>query len=77
MSPERMQYTAELRAMHEDISRRSRRSFLAAFAVRGTFLFLLAVAASYAQTVRTADAQPFITSPLPGKQNASLSTARW
>jgi pimeloyl-ACP methyl ester carboxylesterase len=71
MSPERMQYTAEFRAMHEDISRRSRRNFLAAFAVGGTFLFLLAAAASYAQTVRAADAQLFIPSPLPGKQNAA------
>ena len=64
MSTEKMQYTAELRAMHEDISRRSRRSLLAAFAVGGTFLSPLVAAASYAQTIRTADAQPLITSPL-------------
>ena len=71
MSPERMQYAAKLRAMHEDVSSRTRRSILAASAVGGTFLFLLLAAASYAQTVRTADAQPFVTSPLPGKQNAA------
>ncbi len=70
MSPERMQHTAKLGAMHEAVSSRTRHSYLAASAVGGTFLFLLLAVASYAQIVRTADAQPFVTSPLHGKQNA-------
>jgi pimeloyl-ACP methyl ester carboxylesterase len=71
MSLERIQYTAKLRAMHEDVFSRTGRSFLAASAVCGTFLLLLLAAASYAQTVRTADGQAFVTSPLPAKQTAA------
>ena len=57
-------------ATHENVSNRTRRSFLAARAVGGAFLLLLPAAASYAQTVRTADAQAFVSSPLPEKQSA-------
>jgi len=56
MSLERKQYSAKLRAMHEDVSTRTRRSFLAGPAVGGTFVFLLLAAGGHAQTVRTADA---------------------
>ena len=71
MTLEQMQYTAKLRATHENVLSRTRRSFLAAPAVGGTFLLLLLAAASYAQTVRTADAQAFVTSPPPEKQSAA------
>jgi pimeloyl-ACP methyl ester carboxylesterase len=71
MTHKKMQYTARLRATHENVSSRTRRSFPAARAVGGAFLLLLPAAASYAQTVRTADAQAFVTSPLPEKHNAA------
>src|SRR5271157_1478932 len=70
MTRERIQHTARLRTTHEDVSNRTRRSFLTASAVGCTCLVLLA-AASYAQTVRTADAQAFVTSPIPAKQTAA------
>jgi hypothetical protein len=72
MTPEKMQYTDRLRAAHESVSNRTRRSFPAARAIGGALLLLLPAAASYAQTVRTADAQAFVSSPLPEKQ--SLAT---
>jgi hypothetical protein len=56
MTLEKMQYTAKLRATHENVLGRTRRSFLAAPAVGGSFLLLLLAAASYAQTVRPAGA---------------------
>ncbi len=56
MSAERKQYNAKLRAMHEDVSSRTGRSFHAGSAVGATFVFLLLAAASHAQTARTADA---------------------
>src|ERR1700728_399412 len=71
MTLEKMQYNARLRATHENVSSRTRPSFLAAPAVGGTFLLLLLAAASYAQTVPTADAQAFVSSPLRGKQSAA------
>jgi hypothetical protein len=71
MTNERIQYTPKLRATHEEISIRPRRSFLAPSAVGGTFLLLLLAAASCAQTVRAVDAQAFVTSPLPAKQTAA------
>jgi pimeloyl-ACP methyl ester carboxylesterase len=57
MSPERVQHTAKLRATHEDFSSRTRRSFLAASAIGGTCLLVLLAAASYAQTIPSAEAQ--------------------
>ena len=75
MHPERIQYTAKLRAMHEDVSSRTQRRFLAASAVGGTFLLLLLAAASYAQTVQTAGARALVTSSPPGKQNAAIRAA--
>jgi hypothetical protein len=66
-----MQSTAKLRTTHEDVSSRTCCSFLAASAVGGTFLLVLLAAASYAQTVRTVDAQAFVTSSLPAKQSAA------
>jgi hypothetical protein len=71
MNPERIPYTAKLRATHEDVSSRARRNVLAASAVGGTFLLLLLAAASYAQTVRTVDAQAFVTGALPAKMPCS------
>jgi len=71
MNPERIPYTAKLLATHEDVSSRARRNILAASAVGGTFLLLLLAAASYAQTVRTVEAQAFVTSPLPEKQSTA------
>src|SRR5580658_9331776 len=71
MTLEKMQYTARLRATHENVFNPTRPSFLAAPAVGGAFLLLLLAAASYAQTVRTADAQAFVSSPLPEKQSAA------
>jgi pimeloyl-ACP methyl ester carboxylesterase len=71
MSPEKIQYTANIRATHEDVSCRTRRSYLAARTVEGTFLVLLLAATSYAQAVRTADAQAFVTSPLPETKGAA------
>src|SRR5580700_8268542 len=70
MTPEKIQYTAKLRATH-DVPSRTRRSVLAATVVGGTFLLLLLAAVSYAQTFRTADAQAFVTSPLPEKQSTA------
>ena len=67
MTLEKMQYNARLGVTHENVSSRTRPSFLAAPAVGGTFLLLLLAAASYAQTVRTADAQAFVSSELEGK----------
>jgi hypothetical protein len=72
MTNERIPYTAKLRSKHENVSRCARRNILAVSAVGGTtFLLLLLAAASYAQTVRTVDAQAFVTSPLPAKQTAA------
>jgi hypothetical protein len=71
MTLEKMLYTDKLRATHENVLSRTRRSFLAAPAVGGTLLLLLLAAASYAQTVRTAAAQAFVASPLPEKQSAA------
>jgi pimeloyl-ACP methyl ester carboxylesterase len=71
MTPEKMQYTAKLRATHENVLSRTRRSFLAARAIGGAFLLLLPAVASYAQTVRSVDAQAFVSSPLPEKQSAA------
>ena len=71
MTNERIQPTPKLRAKREDVSSCTRRSFLAQPAVGGIFLLLLLAAASYAQTVRTIDAQAFLTSPLPAKQTAA------
>jgi pimeloyl-ACP methyl ester carboxylesterase len=71
MNPERIPYTAKLLATHEDVSSRARRNILAASVVGATFLLLLLAAASYAQTVRTVEAQAFVTSPLPAKQTAA------
>jgi hypothetical protein len=71
MSPERVEYTAKLRATHEDFSSRTRRSFLAASAIGGTCLLVLLAAASYAQTIPSADAQTFVTSPLLAKLTAA------
>src|SRR5580698_6513398 len=71
MTFEKMQYTAKLRATPENVSSRTRGSFLAAPAVGGTLLILLLPAVSCAQTVRTADAQAFVSSPLPEKQSAA------
>jgi hypothetical protein len=59
MTTEKIQYTAKLRATPENVTSRTRRSFPAARAVEGAFLLLLLAAASYAQTVPTADAQAF------------------
>jgi hypothetical protein len=70
MTAEKIQHTAKLRATPENVTSRTRRSFPAARAVEGAFLLLLLAAASYAQTVPTADAQAFVTSPLPEKQSA-------
>jgi len=71
MTPERIQFTTKFCATTEDASSRTLRSFLAAPAVGGAFLLLLLAAASYAQTVRTADAQAFVSSPLPEKQGVA------
>jgi pimeloyl-ACP methyl ester carboxylesterase len=75
MTLEKMQYNARLRATHENVSSRTRPSLLAAPALGGTFLLLLLAAASYAQTVRTADAQAFVSSPLPEKLSAATQDA--
>jgi len=72
---EKIQHTARLRATHENVSSRTRPSFLAVPAVGGTFLLLLLAAAGYAQTVRTADAQAFVASPLPDKHDAANEAA--
>ena len=71
MTNERTQPTPKPHAMHEDVSRRTRRSFLAASGIAGTFLLFLLAAASYAQTVRTVESQAFVPSPLPAKQSAA------
>ena len=71
MTLEEMRYTAKLRVTHENVLSRTKRSFFATPAVGSTLLLLLLAAASYAQTVRTADAQSFVSSPLPEKQSAA------
>ena len=63
MTVEKMGYTAKLRATHEDVSIRNRRSSLAARAVDTAFIFFLLAAASYAQG--------FLGSSLPVKQSAA------
>jgi pimeloyl-ACP methyl ester carboxylesterase len=70
MTTEKIQYTAKLHGTPENVTSRTRRSLPAARAVEGAFLLLLLAAASYAQTVPAADAQAFVTSPLPDKQSA-------
>jgi pimeloyl-ACP methyl ester carboxylesterase len=72
VNPEGILSSAKLRTTHEDVSSGTRRSFLAASRVGGTFLLLLLAIASYAQTVRTVDAQAFLTRPLPSKQSAAV-----
>jgi hypothetical protein len=47
MTFKKLQYTAKLRAAHENVLSRTRPSFLAAPAVGGTLLLLLLAAASY------------------------------
>jgi hypothetical protein len=76
MTLEKMQYTARLRATHENVLSRTRRCFPAVPAVGGTLLLLLLAAASYAQTVRTVDAQAFVASPLPDQQSAATKSIR-